>query len=151
MASRRTHVGPSVTQEVRPVGSGRLNVYSTRPSERTVSRSARSSGISHIDREWRFQDVDLAAQSSTGKVKLRFELNSDQGFNLGGWTLDDVCIVAAKPAPACEDGSAPPCEGGDGEGAGDEAGCCSTTSSPVAPFGLALLVGGLLIRRRRRA
>ncbi|MGE0547850.1 MAG: hypothetical protein AB7O24_15515 [Kofleriaceae bacterium] len=109
------------------------------------------SGISHIDREWRFHDVDLSAQAGTGKLKLRFELNSDQGFNLGGWTLDDVCIVVAKAAPACEDGSAPPCEGSDGDGTGDEAGCCSTTSSPVAPFGLALFVGGLLIRRRRRA
>ncbi|MGE0867118.1 MAG: hypothetical protein AB7P03_01055 [Kofleriaceae bacterium] len=111
-----------------------------------------ASGVSHIDREWRFHDIDLTAQAAAGKVKLRFELNSDPGFNLGGWTLDDVCIVAAKPAPACEDGSAPPCDGDNGgqmPGTGDDAGCCSTTSNPVAPFGLALLIGGLLIRRRR--
>jgi len=34
------HAGPSVTHEVRPVGSGRRKWYSTRPSGRTVRRSA---------------------------------------------------------------------------------------------------------------
>lgn len=38
--------GPSVTHDVRPVGSGRLNVYSTRLSASRVSRSALTSGRS---------------------------------------------------------------------------------------------------------
>jgi uncharacterized protein (TIGR03382 family) len=62
---------------------------------------------SHIDREWRFQDVDLSAQAADGKVKLTFRLTSDQGFELGGWTLDDVCVVGVPPGgvpdPTCGD------------------------------------------------
>jgi uncharacterized protein (TIGR03382 family) len=105
-----------------------------------------SAGVHHIDREWRFHDVDLSAQAGAGTITLRFELNSDQGYNLGGWTMDDVCIVAMKSAPVCEDGSEAPCEDGETD---DGGGCCSTTGNPAAPLGLSLLIGALLFRRRR--
>jgi MYXO-CTERM domain-containing protein len=62
--------------------------------------------VNHLDKEWRFQDLDLASVSATGKVKLRFELASDEGLQFGGWTLDDVCIVVpgVAPSPTCGNG-----------------------------------------------
>jgi cysteine-rich repeat protein len=136
------------------------------------------SGVNHVDREWRFQDIELAPYAATGKVNIRFELASDEGLQLGGWTLDDVCVVHPSAAPAncgdgtlqtdqgevCDDGNL---DGGDGcsatcqdettmppggeDGAGDgEGGCCSSTRDPAGALVLAGLTLGILIPRRRR-
>lgn len=122
-------------------------------------------GTDHVDKEWRFQDVDLSAQAADGKVKLRFELNSDQGVNLGGWTLDDVCVVAAAPAPTCGNGTlddGEQCDDGnidDGDGCqatctlpgtSDDTGCCSVGATPGGAALLSMLTFGMLLRRRRR-
>jgi MYXO-CTERM domain-containing protein len=131
-------------------------------------------GVNHLDKEWRFQDVDLAAFAADGKVKPRFELASDEGLQLGGWTVDDVCIVIplAGPPPGCGngtleatetcddgnivagDGCSATCEDETGGPGGDDdatqpGGCCSTGGSPAGAFGLAGLVLGLVMRRRR--
>jgi MYXO-CTERM domain-containing protein len=108
--------------------------------------------LDHLDREWRFADFDLAPHGrGTGKVKLRFELESDEGLQLGGWTLDDVCIVYPSVAPP------PDCEGEDcadpSDPMGDDAdlaGCCSSARGGPSALGLGLLVLGLVLRRRRR-
>lgn len=120
----------------------------------------------HVDKEWRFQDADLSAQAATGKVKVRFELASDAGMNLGGWTLDDVCVVAAAPAPTCGNGKVDPgetCDDGnidDGDGcsatcgntvAEEAGGCCSVGTSPGGALSLSLVTFGLVLRRRRRS
>lgn len=90
----------------------------------------------HIDKEWIFQDIDLSQQAASGKVKLRFELDADQGLNFGGWTIDDVCVVRL---------------GEDVEVAEDEpGGCCSSSGGPAGSLLLGLGVLGLVIRRRRR-
>ena len=66
------------------------------------SNQGNSSSTSHTDREWRFHDVDLSAAAADGNVQLTFALRSDQGLELGGWTLDDVCIVGYRAgAAAC--------------------------------------------------
>jgi MYXO-CTERM domain-containing protein len=129
-----------------------------------------SDEINHTDKEWRFQDVDLSAQAASGKIKLRFELKSDEGLQLGGWTLDDVCLVAtAAKSTTCGNGTVDPdetCDDGnttDGDGCSatcqsedgtmgnkDSGGCCSVGGSPAGPLGLGLLTLGLVIRRRRR-
>jgi MYXO-CTERM domain-containing protein len=57
----------------------------------------------HQDKEWRFHDVDLSAHVKDGAVQVKFEIESDPGLELGGWTLDDVAIVAWD-APRCGDG-----------------------------------------------
>jgi MYXO-CTERM domain-containing protein len=57
--------------------------------------------LNHIDKEWRFHDVDLSSTIKAGKMQVRFELASDGGFELGGWNIDDVCIVAI---PQCGNG-----------------------------------------------
>jgi cysteine-rich repeat protein len=112
-----------------------------------ASANMNAATTSHIDREWRFHDVDLSRQAADGKVKLTFRLTSDLGFELGGWTLDDVCVVGVPPGGVpdpecgdrimngdeeCDDGNTTPgdgcsatCEkeeGGDDEGGTDEGG-----------------------------
>ncbi len=128
-----------------------------------------NAGINHIDREWRFVDHDLAQFAANGKVKLRFELDSDAGLDLSGWTLDDVCVVAMTGAAltcgnavvdageTCDDGNR---DGGDGcsvncldesTGGDDPGGCCQAGTRPAGAFALSALVLGLALRRRRRA
>ncbi|HEX5061941.1 MAG TPA: hypothetical protein VFV99_21380 [Kofleriaceae bacterium] len=132
-------------------------------------------GVNHIDREWRFADFDLASFEASGKLKLRFELEADQGLQFGGWTLDDVCVVAAATGPgdpncgngavdaneACDDGNvtdgdgcSATCQnedGGDGPGGGsDDGGCCNVGGSPQGALALALVTLGCILRRRRR-
>ncbi|MBA3460598.1 MAG: hypothetical protein H0T46_11585 [Deltaproteobacteria bacterium] len=123
-------------------------------------------GKDHADKEWRFHDIDLAAQAASGKVRLRFELDSDPGLNLGGWTLDDVCIVAAAPAPTCGNGNldeGEACDDGnidDGDACaatcdlpgtgGDDTGCCSVGATPGGAAFLSLFTLGALLRRRKR-
>lgn len=132
------------------------------------SKQGNGSDVHHQDKEWRFHDVDLSSTiSPQGTVQVGFWLNTDQGLELGGWTLDDVCIVAYEA-------SAPPtpCAGGGCGGSGPDAdvpiddiddmgdndleasgGCgCRTTESPGKSrwlFGLAGLAA-LALRRRRR-
>jgi cysteine-rich repeat protein len=132
-------------------------------------------GIHHIDREWRFADFELAAFEASGKVTLRFELTSDEGLQFGGWTLDDVCIVAAAQGPgdpncgngavdaneACDDGNVSdgdgcsatcePEDGGTGpEDPTDGGGCCRVGGGPEGALALSVLTLGLVLRRRRR-
>lgn len=128
--------------------------------------------INHTDKEWRFHDVDLSAQATGGMIQLKFELASDPGLALGGWTMDDVCIVAtaaAHPNATCGNGTVDmgeTCDDGnttDGDGCSatcqdettgpgkkDSGGCCSIGGSPAGPLGLGLLTLGLVFRRRRR-
>jgi len=91
--------------------------------------------VHHTDREWRFQDVDLSPQAADGKVKVTFKLTSDQGLELSGWNLDDVCLVGI--------GDADPPEGG----------CCSTSGKGAGSGVVLSIFTGLAlwIRRRRRA
>ena len=60
------------------------------------SNQGNNSSTSHTDKEWRFHDVDLSAQAADGSVQLTFALQSDPGLQLGGWTLDDVCVVGYR-------------------------------------------------------
>ncbi|MEZ4404615.1 MAG: DUF4215 domain-containing protein [Kofleriaceae bacterium] len=81
------------------------------------SNQGNNSSTSHTDREWRFHDVDLSSQAADGAVQLTFALQSDPGLELGGWTLDDVCVVGyragavacgnnvVEPGEQCDDGN----------------------------------------------
>ncbi|MGE0404028.1 MAG: M36 family metallopeptidase, partial [Kofleriaceae bacterium] len=66
----------------------------------------------HVDREWRFHDVLLSGWSPSRKLQVGWELSADQGLHLGGWQLDDVCIVANVNS-VCGDGVRTPTEGCD--------------------------------------
>jgi cysteine-rich repeat protein len=123
--------------------------------------------VDHIDKEWRFVDHDLSSVSASGKVKIRFELKSDADRQLGGWTLDDVCVVALTGAAlTCGNGKVEgdeTCDDGnrvDGDGCSancvDEspdrggAGCCGAGTRPAGALAMSALVLGLALRRRRR-
>jgi MYXO-CTERM domain-containing protein len=124
--------------------------------------------INHTDKEWRFQDVDLKDQAATGKIKLKFQIVSDEGLEFGGWTMDEVCLVVpGAPSQLCGngnvdtgetcddgnttdgDGCSATCQTDDGTG-GDDGGCCSAGTNPAGPLALSFLTIGLVIRRRRR-
>jgi hypothetical protein len=90
------------------------------------SQMGNSSSTHHIDREWRFQSVPVSTRFSGTVLNLSFRLDSDQGLHFGGWSLDDLCVVA-NPASICGDGVRSATEECD-EGAGnaDEADVCRT-------------------------
>jgi MYXO-CTERM domain-containing protein len=116
-------------------------------SNSTSSPSGDEPGTASVDHEWAFHDIDLSAQAAASPtVKLKFQLTSDQGQAYGGWTVDDVCIVAAKPRTDCTvDDTCPP----DDSTIADN-GCCSVGAKPYSGIVLSLGALGLLLRRRRR-
>jgi cysteine-rich repeat protein len=113
----------------------------------------------HADKEWRFHDIDISEMAHGGPMFLRWVLKTSAGTNLGGWNLDDVCVVTADDSVCgdheiseteqCDDGNRD-----DGDGCSKlcevEGGCCSASTNPVGPLVLGLLLG-LRLRRRRRA
>jgi len=122
----------------------------------------------HQDREWRFQDVDLTPYiGPSGQVDVKFEIDSDGGLELGGWNIDDLCVVGLEPksgcigAGGCGDGGS---DTGGSTGAGSpldgapEGGCgCVTAGSDAstdtergAAFFAVFALGATLMRRRRR-
>jgi MYXO-CTERM domain-containing protein len=48
----------------------------------------------HLDDGWVIHSVDLGAATDDGQVRVAWELLSDSERQYGGWTLDDVCLVA---------------------------------------------------------
>ncbi|MEP6864665.1 MAG: hypothetical protein ABJE66_28850 [Deltaproteobacteria bacterium] len=69
----------------------------------TTANMGDSSSTHHLDKEWRFQDVSLTPFFFGHQLQIQFGLASDAGLQFGGWTLDDVCIVA-NPNSICGDG-----------------------------------------------
>jgi hypothetical protein len=52
-------------------------------------------GTDHtLDDGWSTHVVDLQGEGDDGEVRLAWRLESDQGLEFGGWTLDDVCLLA---------------------------------------------------------
>jgi cysteine-rich repeat protein len=60
--------------------------------------------LDHVDREWRFHDLDVTNYVVDGKLTLQWGLKSDFGKEFGGWTIDDVCVVGLIKIPRCGDG-----------------------------------------------
>jgi cysteine-rich repeat protein len=129
--------------------------------------------INHIDKEWRFADVDLTpAITAAMPMTLKFEVDADGGLDFAGWNLDDVCIVGtADPAlcgngtvdlgETCDDGNKNDGDGcssscqtemgsGSGPGGVNGGGCCSAGTKPAGALVLSLFTIGLVLRRRRR-
>jgi cysteine-rich repeat protein len=127
--------------------------------------SAQNGTLDHVDREWRFHDVDLTPYIVDGNVSVRWSLSSDFGKELGGWTLDDVCIVGLVKVARCGDGEVDyneQCDDGnhdsdDGcasdcidEVTAGGGGCCSAGRDARGTWLLAMLVAIGLGRTRRR-
>jgi len=117
--------------------------------------------VNHIDREWRFQDVPLTAGITGNSLAVKFSLSSDEAVEASGWNLDNLCVVALPPAcgnsivdpgETCDDGNTTNGDGCSSTCAEEKpaGGCCGVGTHPVGPAGLAALVLGLVLRRRRR-
>ncbi len=111
--------------------------------------------LDHIDREWRFVDFDITRFAGE-PVSVAWTLASDPLRQLGGWNLDEICIVGIDRRPRCGDGVVDPDEECDGdehctetcERRNDDGGCCSGSASlPTLLFGLLQFVM-ILLRRR---
>ncbi len=63
-----------------------------------------TSASQHQDREWRFHDVPISALMDGKNAQVKFQIDSDGGLELGGWTIDDFCIVASAGS-ICGDGA----------------------------------------------
>jgi cysteine-rich repeat protein len=105
-----------------------------------VNLATAAGSVNHTDREWRFHDVDLSPFVADGSVAVKFEIQSDGGLELGGWTLDDLCVVAfVAPDPVCGNGyleGAEACDDGNTtNGDGCEADCTTTPAGPYCGDG----------------
>jgi cysteine-rich repeat protein len=123
--------------------------------------------LDHVDKEWRFQDFDVSPLVAGGSAQITWSLASDDTNQFGGWTLDDVCLVATTRVPRCGDGFVDPgeqCDDGNnvsgdgcsatcdddfsaGGGGCDASGGASAWS--IAMAAAALLAGGRRGRSRR--
>ena len=113
--------------------------------------------LEHRDREWRFEDIDLAPFLHGAKTaQIRFEMAADGAKQFGGWNVDDFRIVAfhpprktilvgVAPTPAA---AAPDLELGGG--CACSAAASSSTTEPGALAAMALVGLGLVLRRRKR-
>ena len=125
--------------------------------------SAPNGLLHHVDREWRFHDLDLTPYVAGGTATVKWQLTSDDVFELGGWTLDDACIVGLTKIPKCGDlfvDYTEQCDDGnvkDGDGCSSACkfeidaggGGCSSTRGAAGPVVAMCLIG--LLRRRVRS
>jgi hypothetical protein len=85
-----------------------------------------ASATHHVDREWRFQDLVVSGYQPGHTLDIAWDLTSDQGLQFGGWTLDDVCVVANVNG-LCGDGNVTAHEAcDDGAGNADTPNTCRT-------------------------
>ncbi len=81
----------------------RIVVDSNIAWENANSNTGDSSMVHHQDEEWIFHDVPITPHIVDTLLRLRFELETDAGLELGGWNIDNLCIVA-NPDSICGDG-----------------------------------------------
>ena len=119
-----------------------------------ATTTARS--LEHVDREWRFVDHDITAFAGS-PFAVSWTLASNASRVLGGWNLDEICVVGLDKQPRCGDGVVD-----DGEACDDTTadctpecqlvdeggGCCSTSNGLPSAFGGLGLLLALLFRRR---
>jgi MYXO-CTERM domain-containing protein len=120
-----------------------------KPAWSNFASTNESGATHHRDREWRFQDLDLTPfVADDGMLKVRFEIRSDSGLNMGGWTLDDFCIVgtdAPFTEPTCGNATIEIGEDCDDGNATDGDGCsatCTTEQNAIDPIDEPLVTGG---------
>ncbi|HET9993200.1 MAG TPA: DUF4215 domain-containing protein, partial [Kofleriaceae bacterium] len=122
--------------------------------------------LAHVDREWRFHDLDLTPHLYYNTIAVTWQLQTDGIGERGGWNLDDVCIVGMAKVPRCGDGFVDPgeeCDDGNtfsGDGCTDKCidelaangggGCCSASGGPGSGVLAVVVLGVLRLVRRRR-
>lgn len=60
--------------------------------EEVWSNAAGSGNDHRVDPHWTLQNIDIHDVADGQQIVIRFELETDQGLELGGWTLDDVGV-----------------------------------------------------------
>ncbi len=110
--------------------------------------------LTHRDHEWRFEDIDLtSALGDDQTIQVRFEIEADPGVELGGWNIDDLCVVA-PPKPLSTEPGTIKVDTDPDDGVLPSAGCaCKTSTSEgegLGAFAALSLLGLVAARRRRR-
>ncbi len=142
------------------VEDGTFDTASVEINGETVWQNATSTAtnIDHVDKEWRLFDVELTPSASVtppAAVTIAWSLDPDGTRQLGGWNIDDVCLVGLGKIPRCGDRFVDvdeTCDDGNatlGDGCALDcelepetaSGCCSSSSSSSpGPAGLLLLL-----------
>jgi cysteine-rich repeat protein len=110
-----------------------------RPFGRTreANLATNQSGTTHhVDLEWRFHDVELTQHVVNGSLQVKFEVSTDGGLEMGGWNIDDFCIVGYDP-PVCGNGAVEAGEECDDGNLFDGDGCSATCTAETGSGGSA--------------
>jgi len=99
------------------------------------AQSAATGTLDHVDREWRYHDLDLTPYVEDGALQIAWALTTDYGKELGGWTLDDVCIVGLQKNAVCGDGALDPGEACDDGNTDSGDGCDRTCDEELVAGG----------------
>lgn len=104
--------------------------------------------VHHRDGQWVFHDVDLTPWVADGQVELGFRLQTDGGLEMGGWTIDELCVMgylpSAVPPIACGNGLLEGAEQCDDGNTSDGDGCSALclVESPSTSGGTSSSGGG---------
>jgi hypothetical protein len=52
----------------------------------------------HVDKSWVPHSVPLKGAGDSGLLQVAFSIDSDEGMTMGGWNIDDLCILAPNTA-----------------------------------------------------
>jgi cysteine-rich repeat protein len=119
------------------VEDGTYDVASIEANGTEVWRNtkAQNGTLDHVDREWRYHDLDITPWITDGTLQLNWKLASDFAKELGGWTLDDVCVVGITKLPACGDGVVDLSEQCDDGNRASDDGCAATCTDEITAGG----------------
>ena len=114
----------------------------------------------HEDLHWAFRSYDITDLIDDGAVRIEWHLQSDQGLQMGGWTLDDVRLIVTDGEGGVigddDDDSVVTADDDDDDASlrpgGFEGQGCACDAGVTAPRSgwLLLAAGTLSLRRRRR-
>ncbi len=100
----------------------------------------------HVDTQWALETIAIEDFDGDGYVVISWDLISDGGKELAGWTLDDVEVLRLSAETEPEGGTEAEVPTITAAGS---CGCSSTTPAPGMLVGLFGLFGAVLLRRRR--
>ncbi|MBS1118699.1 MAG: cysteine-rich repeat protein [Deltaproteobacteria bacterium] len=117
--------------------------------------------LDHVDKEWRLVDLEVTPSAA---ITVGWTLDPDGSRQLGGWNLDDICVVGLGKIPRCGDGFVDvdeSCDDGNataGDGCTPDCvtepdeggGCCSSSSALPAWLPAGAVLAWLWPRRRSR-
>ena len=104
----------------------------------------------HEDKEWRFHSIDVSEHLYRGGVQIKYEIQTDGGLEMGGWTIDDFVLLPLLSRKLVEEGGTGDSSDtvGDGELSGEDKGGCSSINGNANLWFLLLLVGAMAFRKR---